>query len=104
MLNANLENVTDLTTCRIGLESKRKLNAYKDYLTYLEDSQLQSEVDYVLSDVQLSQDSPMQFKKGELILRELATRSTTGPIQNDMLKMHDQISIQNQLIQSAQYI
>jgi len=70
----------------------------------LEDSQLQSEVDYVLSDVLLSQDSPMQFKKGELILKELAARSTSTLIQNDMLKMQNQISIKNQIIQGSQYL
>jgi hypothetical protein len=70
----------------------------------LEDSQLQSEVEYVLNDYQLSQDTPMQFKKGEMILKELATRSTSGLVQNEMLKMHDQISIKNQILQGTHYL
>lgn len=86
MQNRNVINLQDI---RMKQNKECGRNAYKRYLKLLENDQLETEVNYILNNIEINGEEESQIclsEKGSLIMDEIAVR-TSSPANNEILKM-----------------
>lgn len=87
------ENVVELSRVRAQKKDSAKKKVYREYLTLLENNQLENEINHLLGNVDDDTCMVDLAEKSELILAELAER-TTNPVTQEIKKMQKEIQSQ----------
>ena len=84
------ENVVELSKVRAQKKEGAKKKVYREYLTLLENNQLENEINHLLDSVDDDTCMVDLAQKSELILAELAGR-TAHPVNTEIKKMQRDI-------------